>query len=163
VFFAVDNTDFAEDTADGKDTTRGTITVVYQKDNATGEVWSALGREKAAALHVFHAFTGADNVGRFSGLGKTMWFQQYMKVDRKVISALMKLTEEGDVTQDVKDALAKFVCLLYCPKGIHITSIPDLRWHLFCKHLAESSKLPPTAGSLEQHIERVHVQARVWS
>ena len=80
----------------------------------------------------------------------------------EVISALMKLTEEGDVTQDVKDALAKLVCLLYCPKGIHITSIPNLRWHLFCKHLAESTKLPPTDGSLEQHIERVHIQARVW-
>ena len=38
VFFAVDNTDFAKDTADGKGTTHGTITVVYQKDNATGEV-----------------------------------------------------------------------------------------------------------------------------
>ena len=38
VFFAVDNTDFAEDTADGKGTTHGTITVTYQKDNATGEV-----------------------------------------------------------------------------------------------------------------------------
>ena len=67
----------------------------------------------------------------------------------------MKLTEEGDVTQDVKDALVKFVCLKYCPKDIHITSILDLRWHLFCKRLAESTKLPPTAGSLEQHIERV--------
>ena len=75
----------------------------------------------------------------------------------------MKLTKEGDVTQGVKDALAKFVCLLYCPKGIHITSIPDLRWHLFCKHLAESTKLPPTAGSLARHIERVHIQARVRS
>ena len=37
VFFAVDNTDFAEDTADGKGTLHGTITVVYQKDNAPGE------------------------------------------------------------------------------------------------------------------------------
>jgi len=50
-----------------------------------------------------------------------------MKVDREVISALMKLTEEGDVTQDAKDALAKFACLLYCPNGIHITNIPGLR------------------------------------
>ena len=31
VFFAVDNTDFAEDTSDGKGTTPGTITAVYQK------------------------------------------------------------------------------------------------------------------------------------
>ena len=128
-----------------------------------GPIWSALGREKATALHVFHAFTGADNVGRFSGLGKTKWFQQYMRADKEVISALLKLTEEGDVTQDVRDVLSQFVCSLYCPKGINITKIPDLRWHLFCKYLAESTKLPPTVGSLTEHIDRVHVQARVWS
>lgn len=121
-----------------------------------GPIWSALGLEKAAALHVFHAFTGADNVGRFSGIGKTKWFQQYMKADREVISALMKLTEEADVTQDVRDALAQFVCLLYCPKGVHIANIPDIRWHLFCKHLAENIKLPPTVGSLEEHILNVY-------
>ena len=115
-------------------------------------IWSALGQDKAAALPVFFAYTGVDNVGWFSGLGKTKWFQQYMKVDRHIISALMKLTEEGDITQEVKDALASFVCLLYCPKGIHITSFPDLRWHLFCKHLAESNTLPPTVGVLEEHI-----------
>ena len=34
-------------------------------------IWRALGRDKATALPVFHAFTGADNVGRFSGVGKT--------------------------------------------------------------------------------------------
>ena len=40
-------------------------------------IWGALGEEKA--LHVFHAFTGADTVGRFFELGKTKWSQQYMK------------------------------------------------------------------------------------
>lgn len=126
-------------------------------------IWSALGPGKAAALPILHAFTGADNVGRFSGIGKTKWFQQYMKVDMDIISAMTELTKEGELTQEVKDALANFVCLMYCPKGIHITSIPDLRWHLFCKHLAESSKLPPTPGALEEHIERVRVQSMVWS
>ena len=38
MFFAVDNTDFEEDLADGKGTTHGTITAVYQKANASGEV-----------------------------------------------------------------------------------------------------------------------------
>lgn len=37
VFFAVDNTYFAEDTADGKGTTHGTVTAVYKKANAAGE------------------------------------------------------------------------------------------------------------------------------
>ena len=75
MFFAVDNTDFAEDTADGKDTTRGTITVVYQKDNATGEVWSALGREKAAALHVYSTHSQVQTMlGDFPDLAKQCGF-----------------------------------------------------------------------------------------
>ena len=86
-----------------------------------------------------------------------------MKIDSDIIAALMTLSEEGDLTQEGKDALANFVCMVYCLKGIHITSIPDLRWHLFCKNLAESSKLPPTVGALEEHIERAHVQIRAWS
>ena len=36
-FFAIDNTDFAEDTVAGKSTTHGTITAVYQKASAPGE------------------------------------------------------------------------------------------------------------------------------
>jgi len=127
-----------------------------------GPIWRALGRERQQHYMYSTHSQVQTMMGDFLDLAKQS-FQQYMKVDREVISALIKLTEEGDVTQDVKDALAKFVCLMYCPKGIHISCIPDLRWHLFCKHLAENTKLPPTAGSLEQHIERVHVQARVWS
>ena len=40
----------------------------------------------------------------------------------------MKLPVEGDLTQEVKDELAKFVCLRYCPKGVHITSLPALKF-----------------------------------
>ena len=41
-------------------------------------------------------------------------------------------------------------------------SIPNLRWHLLCKQFAESNKLPPTLGALEEHIKRVSLQSRVW-
>ena len=37
IFFASDNTDFAEDTADGKGTTHGTVTAIYEKADAPGE------------------------------------------------------------------------------------------------------------------------------
>ena len=37
VFFAADNIDFAEDTPDGKNTTHGTITAVYQRKDTPGE------------------------------------------------------------------------------------------------------------------------------
>ncbi len=125
-------------------------------------IWGALGKEKAQALPIFHAFTGADNVGKFSGIGKTKWFQQYMKADVHLSRALMKLPMESDLSQEVKDELAKFVCSRYCPKDVRISSIPNLKWYLFCKQLAESNKLPPTLGALEEHINRVRLQSRVW-
>ena len=34
--------------------------------------------------------------------------------------------------------------------------------YLFCKHMAESNRHPPTSGALKQHIIRVHIQASVW-
>ena len=85
-----------------------------------------------------------------------------MKADIDLSRALMKLPVEGELTQEVKNEWTKFVCLRYCPKGVNITSIPDLRWHLFCKQFAESNKLPPTLGALEEHIKRVWLQSRVW-
>ena len=33
---------------------------------------------------------------------------------------------------------------------------------MFCKHLAESSKLPPALGTLEEHIDLFRIQGRVW-
>jgi len=42
-------------------------------------IWRAIGAEKANALPAFHAFTGADNTGRFSHIGKVTWLQVYMK------------------------------------------------------------------------------------
>ncbi len=69
---------------------------------------------------------------------------------------------ECEVTDSIQSAIAKFVCAAYCPKGIQIFNIPELRWYLFCKHMAESVKLPPTIGALKQHILRVHLQASVW-
>ena len=66
-------------------------------------IWRALDKEKVQALPIFHAFTGADNVGKFSGIGKTKWFQQYMKAYVDLPRALMKLPVEGDLMQEVKD------------------------------------------------------------
>ena len=79
-----------------------------------------MGKEKAQALPIFHTFTGADNVGKLSGIGKTKWLQQYMKADVDLLRALMNLSVEGDLTQEVKDELTKFVYLRYCPKSVCI-------------------------------------------
>lgn len=125
-------------------------------------IWRAIGAERAKALPAFHAFTGADNTGRFSRIGKATWLQLYMKADRDEIASLQMLSTEAEVTETMLANLASFVCAAYSPKGIYIKTISELRWHLFCKHMAESDKLPPTLGALRQHVLRVHIQARVW-
>jgi len=80
----------------------------------------------------------------------------------ELLRALMKLPAEGHLTQEVKDELIKFVCSRYFPKGVRITSIPYIKWHLFCQQLAESNKLPPTLGARQEHTKCVRLQSRVW-
>ena len=77
-----------------------------------------------------------------------------------MVDGMVLVTE---VTEDfLQSTLARFMCTVYCPTGLQISSIPDLRWHVFCKYMVESENLPPTMGALKQHILRMHVQARAW-
>ena len=120
-------------------------------------IWTALGIDKAEALPIFHAFTGADTIGKFSSVSRTKWFQQYMKAEISLPRALLKLLLDGDIPEDVKEELAKFVCLKCCPKDVSIASVPELRWYLFCKQ-----QVTTYTCVLEEHINRVRWQNRVW-
>ena len=62
-------------------------------------IWTAIGAERAKASPAFHAFTGADNTGRFSRIGKATWLQVYMKAERDVISSLQMLSAEAHVSE----------------------------------------------------------------
>src|SRR6218665_3112622 len=53
-------------------------------------IWRSIGPERATAFPAFHTFTGADNTGRFSRIGKATWLQLYMKANRDVISSLQQ-------------------------------------------------------------------------
>ena len=86
-----------------------------------------------------------------------------MEAEDDVIEALCTLCDDVDISEDMQLTLAKFVCTAYRPKGIQLSSIPEIHWHLFYKYMAESAKLPPTLGALKEHILRAHVQARVWA
>ena len=122
----------------------------------------ALGRHRAHALPALHAFSGADTVGKFNQLGKATWMNIFMKPGSDTIGALEQLLTVNETSEQQLAELASFVCAAYCPKGIEINGIPELRWYLFCKHMTESNRLPPTSGALKQHIIRAHIQARVW-
>ena len=63
-------------------------------------LWTALGPEKAKALPAFHAFSGADNTGRFARIGKATWFKLFLESDDDLIRALCMLCDDTDVTED---------------------------------------------------------------
>ena len=125
-------------------------------------IWRSLGPERSKALLGLHAFYGTDNTGRFAGMGKKTWMKLLLQSNDAIIDALASLCAEEHISEDHVLTLAKFVCQAYRPKGLQIESIPELRWHMFCKYMAESDKLPPTLGALRQHIARAHLQAHVW-
>ncbi len=54
--------------------------------------WEALGTEKAKAFPAFHAFSGADITGKFANIGKTTWFEIFLKTTTDVINALTLLS-----------------------------------------------------------------------
>ena len=83
-----------------------------------------------------------------------------MEADDGIVGALSMLGCDNDITENsLQVTLSSFVCAAYSPKGANILSIPDLRWHLFCKYMTESERLPPTMGALKRHTLRTHVQA----
>ena len=85
-----------------------------------------------------------------------LWRALSLKADEDVINALQMLLEEADMTEGMLSTLATFVCTAYTPKGISIKTIPDLRWYLFCTHMAEGHKLPPTIVALKQQSISKH-------
>jgi len=49
---------------------------------------NSFGFRSCKALPAFHAFTGADNTGRFTGIGKVTWLNMYLKADDHLIKAM---------------------------------------------------------------------------
>ena len=78
-------------------------------------LWAALGPDRAKALPGLHAFSGADNTGRFARISKPTWFKLFMEAEDDVIEALCTLCDDADMSEDFQLTLAQFVCTAYCP------------------------------------------------
>ena len=76
-----------------------------------------------------------------------------MKTDINLPRALMKLPVEDDLTQDVKDELAKFVCLRTVQR---VFTLPVF---LIYYGICSANKLPRALDALEEHIKRVQLQS----
>jgi hypothetical protein len=81
-------------------------------------LWVALGPDRAKALPGLHAFSGADNTGRFAWIGKPTWFKLFLDAEDDVIEALCTLCGDADMSE--KLTLAQYICTAFRPKGIHL-------------------------------------------
>ena len=122
-------------------------------------IYEALGADTANVLPRFHAFSGADNTGSFSGKGKILCWKVFQKSSDENKKAFADFG--SDLTNNTKHCIETYVCNLYEP-DTSITSVSNLGWWMFQRKQAESDKLPPTKAALEQAILRAHYQCIVW-
>ena len=122
----------------------------------------ALGEARTAALPAFHALSGADNTGCFSGHAKPLCWKAFLNVDEDVVKEMAKLGRAPTPSDETMKAIEKFVCELYVPKTA-LSTVKDLRWWLFRKKQAQSERLPPTQGALCEAVLRAHYQGMVWN
>ncbi len=124
-------------------------------------LYTKLGARNAASLPGFHAFTGTDQTGRFSGKSKTTCFKTFISSSDDIKDAFCTIGKTILPTEDTHAKLEEFVCQLYA-SGTLLRDVASLRWRLFCKNQAEGEKLPPTKGALHQATLRAHYQAMIW-
>ena len=122
----------------------------------------ALGPAKTAALPAFHALTGADNTGSFSGKGKPTCWKEFEVANESILRSLANLGKDEKPDEETLDGIEQFVCQLYQTKDT-IKTVKELRWSLFKKRQAESDRLPPTKAALHQAILRAHYQLMIWN
>ena len=90
-------------------------------------IYRALGPERAAALPAFHALSGADNTGCFSGKGKATCWKAFMEADDEITDCLSQLGITASIPSDDTMALIeKLVCQLYLPKT-EMSSVSEVR------------------------------------
>ena len=97
-------------------------------------IYDILGHEVASALLPFHALTGCDVTGKFSGRTKDFWTKKFLaeRSNGSFIQALLSL--HLCQFDDVIPELSKFICRSYCPKTTpkRITdSLVETRYFLY--------------------------------
>ena len=115
----------------------------------------------ASALPGFHALTGCDQTGTFCGKSKVSCWKALKIADTTIIEALGNLGETQDLSNTDVRALEAFTCQIYMP-NTKITSVAEMRWHLFSKRQFTDEKLPPTKAALEQKIKRSNYVTLSW-
>ena len=106
-----------------------------------------LGPEKIAALPAFHALSGADNTGSFSGKGKLLCWKIFADADSSIITALAELGQAAHPNEEIVAAIEKFVCLPYQPRT-KLMTVKELRWSLFKKKTSAIRQVATNTGCI---------------
>ena len=65
---------------------------VWRKSHDLRVCWIfASGCQRVKTLPVLHAFSGADNVGKFNPIGKATWLNVFLKAGNDVADGLLEL------------------------------------------------------------------------
>ena len=78
----------------------------------------ALGDARTAALPAFHAFSGADNTGCFSGHAKPLCWKAFLNVDEDVVREMAKLGTTLRPSDETMKAIEKVCMRTLCSKYI---------------------------------------------
>jgi hypothetical protein len=108
----------------------------------------------------FHAFTGSDVTGRFSGKTKDSCFGIFLQLDEADLSCLIDLYD-APLQPCSFINLQKLLCRLY--KCKNIDKVDELRWFLYSNKGCKAEELPPTLGAFKQHVMRANYVAHLWS
>jgi len=89
-------------------------------------IYDALGSDMVDALPGFHAFTGCDTTGRFSGKGKPLCWKAFQKVSKAVLGAFTNLGHGLQPKDEDFLLLEEFVCRLYQTADVVLPDIDDV-------------------------------------
>ena len=129
-------------------------------------IYNFFGHQVSSALLPFHALTGCDVTGKFSGRSKEFWTKKFIEErnNEQFINALLSLNNCH--FDEVIGELSSFICRSYCtkktPKRV-TNSLAETRFFLYKKFSSETNKLPPTQGAFLQHIKRACYPLVIWN
>lgn len=91
------------------------------RDIDNGSCYEALGNNLSKSLLGFYVFTGRDQIGRFSGKSKSMWWNNYAESNNTITDAFWKHGDSENLRALEKlESLEKVVVKAYgeCPASI---------------------------------------------
>ena len=119
--------------------------------------------EKAKALLLFHALTGCDTVSSFRGRGKKTAWSAWMAHPAATDAFESLLSQPEDLTPELIHKIERFVVLMYS-KTSTLSRVNEARKELFTQFGRTIDNIPPTQGTLINHLKRsVYQGSYIWA